>query len=433
MVPVRSSGRACRLDGVRVPSALERDSGPFAARTFQCRSQTIEVNMSERISTQAAFCHACGAEAATGAAFCRACGTRLATIAVVAPAVGPSTNSQQAPMGAPNAESDGGPEPEAVDGAAIADDEVDDGDLPRDEWLEFDTPIRAAPRPDGPVMRQGVAGERVSVTGFENSYAVIDVRRRRGYVVQEAIGAKPPPLSTGLGRVHLPQSVRLAAETDVRAEPDAGGTVIFRGQSGESVHLVGAESGYARLDLDGVADFVPENAIDLSVASSAPRKVRARPVRRTYARQEAVALHDSAETPAGGGFRAVAPWIALIASLGMTGGALMRWSQNGFGSAASGTDWGQGNAIVVLGLVGVGLALSRGLGGRIILTSLAQLVVAIAGLWCGIYIARQIGDYCIENASGACIGEGGWLTMAAAVVLGIVSGVEVVMDLADGG
>lgn len=390
--------------------------------------------MNTRLSVQAAFCHVCGAESAIGAAFCHECGTKLATIAVTAVrTVEPSTDSSEGPISDPPAESDGGPERQAAD-APLSPMTIDDEDLPRNEWLELDTPILAAPRPGSAVIRKGMSGDRVVLTAFEDGYAVLMLGGRKGYVVQEAIvGGAPSSFSTWLRRARLPQIVRLAWETEVRSEPNPGSTVIFCGQRGEPARLVGAESGYARLDFDGVDGFVLENAIDFGAALSASPRIRPQPVRRTYPRQDAVALRESAATPANGGFRAGAPWVALIASLAMTGGALMRWSQNGFGSAANGTHWGQGNAIVVLGLVGVGIALSRGLGGRTIPTSLAQLGVAIGGLWCGIYIARQIGDYCIEKTSGACIGEGGWLAMAAAVALGIVSGIEIAMDLADDG
>lgn len=140
----------------------------------------------------------------------------------------------------------------------------------------------------------------------------------------------------------------------------------------------------------------------------------------------------STVTQSSSSLTAVLGVIGALVSLGLAMGASMRWTENGFGMVGAGTDWPQGHAIVLMGLVGAAASIARVLGLRSPLTSLTQAGAGVVAIGCAMYIANQIGAQCIDNTFGACVGEGGAIAMVAAVGLTLIGTVELLRDFARG-
>lgn len=116
-----------------------------------------------------------------------------------------------------------------------------------------------------------------------------------------------------------PQPERLRFDAPILSEPHASAAVIWQGTEGESVSVVGFDSSYAILDLDGVTGYVRQDAVGQgsspSDQSRAPRTpVAAANPTRTPLNPEAHA-YPGVVTVAG--IFVLVAWVVLIGGIFM--------------------------------------------------------------------------------------------------------------------
>jgi hypothetical protein len=92
---------------------------------------------------------------------------------------------------------------------------------------------------------------------------------------------------------------------------------------------------------------------------------------------------------------------------------------------------GQGQAMLVFGLLAAGIALFRAFGARNPFTSLAQLACAVISLGSAGYVLNQFMSDCgqFQNLCAALIGDGLWSAVLFSAVLAASSAAELYMDL----